>query len=1525
MRTKAIIAAAAAFFACTAAWAAADGPTATFMKQVLSKNAAARENYWHRDLDSAKAYAEKKKMPLVVVWSNGDACTHCTTWEANANTTKFKNYVKSSGIVWVFGYPGDGHQGARNSGKIYKFAYKNQTQFPLIRVYWPAGKIDKFATGDQTNGGGSKSANVTKQINYFKNLLKKYKYTVKKTDPYVGGEFAIPDLPQARLEAGIDTNLLSYTASVSVPFSRTNATALVACATNTVIAVWPDGLAQTNTIAWSENDSENWIDYDTSSLTNIGDRITLSLHNSTNGTLGAVVATSHITAVDVNGENSPKNPYWIGERTEDTLKWGEWTMDLDIVTNKVRKTEGSYAMALVGGSMWCPDCAAADYNCFERDEFRKWAASNKVALAAIDIPNNPTATNAPSLLTYAVNNTSERYWTCNKTPGYTNDALKVQSGAGYLARHGISTNAAAEVAARNAWIVGHHTLDGGWNRPERENQRRTGVPMLVLLRDDGSIAARFNRFSDVGPVFWSDGYLKRFEEMFAQIGEPDEESNDSWTTTRETFSLRGAKPATVSFVDQSDVYKLDGEDFVGKRMEFTAKGGKDVKVEIKLLSSSGSQLASAAGSLAGDGVSLAHEIPEPGCFVAVGPAMADKYPVDPYFAHTNLASTVAEYTLESDFVVVPAEVTRQASVPEGTPQSMRFELKEGSTYRITNLDAEANAGVLEPVEGKADFYKALKSGNETLALTSGSLEYQVWRPGKTGFQSGSAFVKENGREYSIQVVRTGGLSGTVSATVKFDFDRSSKYDELFEIEGGCDPKTFERTFTWEEGSNEVNTVSVSIIENNYCDGDQRLYFTSKAGGAAEDGVMQFCLTIRDDDKLSGGRLAIESARPAISGNMRTIVRAGHPVYISVARGDGFDGELSAKLESTAGTITGKDLLWGGRERDVKEAMLDLSGVAAGKKIKVSLVPAKGTAVDAKRRVLTVETVAENAPGFEVAQKLVQAARYMPLPDGEEVALDEKATDSTTVKLFSGSLPPGVKWRFDKENKKIVFEGVPSKAGDFTASFRAYEGKTAGLAVAVSFKVLDPAVEGGGAEMIEPFNATIAKTRTFADVPFFNSDRLAGVATLTLPRTGRASAKCRLATGETVSLSSKCWTDANESDRTMKTVLSDKSGEWTLAVAAGTNGTVAATLANEGESLEYAAMAANVWNKNDTAADFKGYYTVSLPVAEKVSGSPLATGYGYLTIKFNTANAYKTGKATVAGMLPSGKTFSTSAVLQPGDKRSDGYWMKAVLPLIVANSEDVFSGALRIAPGTADAAADEVDENGEYATGRAYYKLVRRSVFPECGIFWKSNGRDEATTYELKLDAYGGYYNSAEDFATCCNDVFQTTSLKLFALDGFNDASAAALPGEDDDSGLGLLAGRCEKTPPGKGDTAPAVTSATVKYAKLTSKAKTKTNQIVSGDKKLTFALSTGIVSGTFTLPFESGNKTVSYRAVVMPRWGSADCTDCGNGGADATKVPFISGSAFFIDEYDYIDGKGREKTAKARRSCPVTVGLGAGE
>ena len=90
------------------------------------------------------------------------------------------------------------------------------------------------------------------------------------------------------------------------------------------------------------------------------------------------------------------------------------------------------------------------------------------------------------MLSYVTSKTSNRYITCNYTPGYSHEAMRVQSGAGYISRHMISPEAAAEIAERNAWLVGHNTLEGGWNRPERTNQDRTGVPMMIVLRDDGA-------------------------------------------------------------------------------------------------------------------------------------------------------------------------------------------------------------------------------------------------------------------------------------------------------------------------------------------------------------------------------------------------------------------------------------------------------------------------------------------------------------------------------------------------------------------------------------------------------------------------------------------------------------------------------------------------------------------------------------------------------------------------------------------------------------------------------------------------------------------------------------------------------------------------------------------------------------------------------------------------------------------------------------------------------------------------------
>ena len=67
---------------------------------------------WHADLEQARAYAEINGLPLIAVWSNGDFCQHCLIWEGAANSPEFVNWMKSSGMVFYFGYVGDGYLNA---------------------------------------------------------------------------------------------------------------------------------------------------------------------------------------------------------------------------------------------------------------------------------------------------------------------------------------------------------------------------------------------------------------------------------------------------------------------------------------------------------------------------------------------------------------------------------------------------------------------------------------------------------------------------------------------------------------------------------------------------------------------------------------------------------------------------------------------------------------------------------------------------------------------------------------------------------------------------------------------------------------------------------------------------------------------------------------------------------------------------------------------------------------------------------------------------------------------------------------------------------------------------------------------------------------------------------------------------------------------------------------------------------------------------------------------------------------------
>ena len=596
---------------------------------------------WCGNFHSATNFAIQNDMALVLVWGKV-GCMFCTnvrnalgtdeglSWAANLQAANGEK------VVFCIVEGDSGFKDLAPNIGAKEFAKGTSTTTPYIRLEWPGRGTTYFSgsklspqSDDRELGGDDLRALLAQ----FEERVETFLAGIDLSATMVG--FPFGDYEHDRLEA-----IVGKTEWVDVPLVRTN---MLETTETMSLAFSCGGSVRETNLVWEAGEDRKFVRYALPPAFESAKTVEIVLKSDS----GMPAATRHITGLD-EVENSTKNPLWIGE----TIDYGQWTMDIGAVTNLVA-AKGGHALVLLAGSCWCPDCAMTDKYFFDDPRFVQWAQKKSVALGVVDIPNDPTAlTNFPSLLTYDSYRTSDSYVTM-RGHAATNEMLRYQSGAGYLSRNSIDWDEAVEVIQRNRDLCSRDTLNGGWNRPERANKARPGVPILVLLRADGSIAGRWNPFASTAPTEFSEGYLRRFEELFDQVDDLDEERNDDKSTTEAAVTATDSVSSTLSAADAQDVYRIDADIYT--RMVFTLSGKDAVPFTLTLTDDAEaiSKTLVVATNLLSETICVTAKVSSAKCHVKVA--------YDGSGVYTNLESTVHGYRLSTEGTMSGGEIGFAAS------------------------------------------------------------------------------------------------------------------------------------------------------------------------------------------------------------------------------------------------------------------------------------------------------------------------------------------------------------------------------------------------------------------------------------------------------------------------------------------------------------------------------------------------------------------------------------------------------------------------------------------------------------------------------------------------------------------------------------------------------------------------------------------------------------------------------------------------------------------------------------------------
>ena len=103
---------------------------------------------WYSNFTRVKAESERRGLPFVAMWTNGDVCGLCRRFTANILDPRFLDWMKSSGSLFWLGGSMDDNDDDRRDGAGYKWCLGEDghvNYFPFVAVsYVRDGKRGEF-------------------------------------------------------------------------------------------------------------------------------------------------------------------------------------------------------------------------------------------------------------------------------------------------------------------------------------------------------------------------------------------------------------------------------------------------------------------------------------------------------------------------------------------------------------------------------------------------------------------------------------------------------------------------------------------------------------------------------------------------------------------------------------------------------------------------------------------------------------------------------------------------------------------------------------------------------------------------------------------------------------------------------------------------------------------------------------------------------------------------------------------------------------------------------------------------------------------------------------------------------------------------------------------------------------------------------------------------------------------------------------------------------------------------------------